>query len=334
MLTGKQAESICAVKLSSMGDIVHITPAMRALRARFPTAHISLVVEDRFAAVVEENPHIDELVTVPHQGKRPWLRCLQSMLTQKAPDVAIDFQGLARSAVWIYSTRAAFQTGRGGYRPFWQRAPLKENQHAVEVNAAVVESLGVAIDNLQPEIFLNNDAQARVQLLLGQQGLLDEDFIVVNPFSRVRSKQWPLERYAQLIDLVFSRLHLKTIVCGSSDERAMSEKLASRIQTGAAVFMTGKLSLAESLCVYERASLMVTGDTGPMHAAAALGTPVLALFGPTLPERTGPWGDGHTVLQTKKPPFHAMYRYDIQGSYMASINLQTVWNSLKGHFNC
>jgi len=71
-----------------------------------------------------------------------------------------------------------------------------------------------------------------------------------------------------------------------------------------------------------------------MHAAAALGTPVLALFGPTLPERTGPWGDGHTVIQTKKPPFHAMYRYDKSGSYMASIELETVWNCLKGRFSC
>ena len=334
MLTGKQPESIWAVKLSSMGDIVHTTPSVRALRKRFPTAHISLVVEDRFAAIVEKNPHIDEIVTVPHQGPRQWLRSLQRVFARTAPDVAIDFQGLARSAVWIYSTRAPLQTGRGSYRPFWRRGNLKENRHAIEVNASVVESLGIAVDNLQPEIFLNTDAHARVQVLLENEGLLEKDFILVNPFSRVRSKQWPIERYAQLIDLVFSELHLKTVICGSSEERDRSETLSTLVKPGAAVFFAGKLSLAESLCVYKQAKLMVTGDTGPMHAAAALGTPVLALFGPTLPERTGPWGDGHTVIQTKKPPFHAMYRYDIHGSYMASIELQTVWNSLKGRFSC
>lgn len=316
-----------------MGDIVHITPAMRALRARFPAAFISLVVEDRFAAVVEENPHIDQIITVPHRGRRQWLRCLQTVLARRPFEVAIDFQGLARSAVWIYSTRAALQTGRGGFRPFWRRALLNENQHAIEVNVGVVESLGVKVSNLHPEIFLNANAQTRVEHLLRRHGLGEKDFIVVNPFSRVRSKQWPLERYAQLVNLIFSKLQINTVVCGSAEERTMSDRLAMLVQPGAAVFMTGELSLAESLCVYERALLMVTGDTGPMHAAAALGTPVLALFGPTLPERTGPWGDHHTVIQTKKPPFHAMYRYDIQSRYMASIDVQTVWNSLKGRFS-
>jgi ADP-heptose:LPS heptosyltransferase len=118
------------------------------------------------------------------------------------------------------------------------------------------------------------------------------------------------------------------VITGGPGEEEQARALMQGLYPGVAVSLVGKLTLEQALCLYRRGILMVTGDSGPMHAAAALGTRVVALFGPTLPERTGPWGDKHIVIQELRPPSHHTYRSDHNKVYMRAISVEQVYRAV------
>jgi len=140
---------------------------------------------------------------------------------------------------------------------------------------------------------------------------------------------WPLDRYAQLMHRLREDLRLPIIITGGLDEVEQSLVLTQLLRAGTAISLVGRLTLGQALCLYQRARLMVTGDSGPMHAAAALGTRIVALFGPTLPERTGPWGRDHIVIQKARPPSHYAYRSDRNRKYMRAIEVETVYEAVR-----
>ena len=119
------------------------------------------------------------------------------------------------------------------------------------------------------------------------------------------------------------------MITGGPGEEQKAQECMSLLPVGDAVSLAGKLTLGQALCLYRRARLMVTGDSGPMHAAAALGTRTVSLFGPTLPERTGPWGRGHIVLQMSKPRSHHAYRADSERKHIRAIDVATVIGAVK-----
>jgi ADP-heptose:LPS heptosyltransferase len=239
-------------------------------------------------------------------------------------DLAIDFQGNWRSALWVYLSRAKVKAGRGGIRPGWALSfrPDK-SRHAVRVCASVLELLGVPMDDLNPEVVPSAVADGRVRELLGQHGLPEQGFLVINPFSRWASKAWPVECYAELVARVRAERLVRVVITGGPAEIGPGRDLEERLQ-GQALNLVGRLSLEESICLYGRAGMMVTGDSGPMHIAAALGKRVIALFGPTLPEQTGPWGQLDGVIQIRRPPQQRAYRTDPLGSYIRAIPVEAV----------
>ena len=322
-------ERLLVVKLSSLGDIVHATPCLRSLRRACPSAEIVLAVEGRFAAVVRESPWIDRLIeTDTSSGFVSTLLEARQRLAHIGShrfDLAIDLQGLRRSAAWIYASRARVQTGRGGIRPGWRRAHRPDlARHAVDVCAAVLENVGIRVIDRPPEITVSAAADRELEGLLTRRSLAPQDFVLVNPFSRWPSKAWPLDRYAELLGWMRSQCSVSPLIVGGPDEENQAAHLLDLVEPGTAVSLVGQLSLPQALCLYRRARLMVTGDSGPMHAAAALGTKVIALFGPTFPERTGPLGDDHIVLQAKRPPTHHTYRTDRRGEYIRALDVATV----------
>ena len=322
-------ERLLVVKLSSLGDIVYATPCLRSLRRACPSAEIVLAVEGRFAAVVRESPWIDRLIeTDTSSGFVSTLLEARQRLAHIGShrfDLAIDLQGLRRSAAWIYASRARVQTGRGGIRPGWQRVHRPDlARHAVDVCAAVLENVGIRVIDRRPEITVSAAADRELEGLLTRRSLAPQGFVLVNPFSRWPSKAWPLDRYAALLGWMRSRCSVSPLIVGGPGEEDQAAQLMNRIEPDTAVSLVGELSLPQALCLYRRARLMVTGDSGPMHAAAALGTKVIALFGPTLPEQTGPLGDDHIVLQAKRPPTHHTYRTDRSGEYIRALDVATV----------
>ncbi len=325
---------ILVVKLSSLGDIVHGTPCLRALRTRFPRAHITMAVDRCHAAVVRWNPHLDAVIETD-PAAHGWVRrtraAIQSLRPHRQPrfDLALDLQGVRRSALQVYLSGARWMGGRGGWRPGWDRVVRPDlRKHAVQVCADILEALGVPVATLAPEVFCSPQADQRLERLLQEADFPTRGFVLLNPFSRWRSKEWPLDRYAQLAHRLRDDWPTAIVVSGTQDRQGEAGHLLRLLEPSPALSLVGQLTLDEAICLYQRAGLMVTGDSGPMHIAAALHTPLVALFGPTLPERTGPWGNEHQLVQRKRPRHHHAYRYDLQGEHIRAIDVETAYRAV------
>lgn len=325
-------ERVLVVKLSSLGDIVHALPALRALRAGCPAARIQLVVEARFAALLRHSPHVDELLELPPRARPLRRRLLAWRRLRLRPrfDLALDLQGTRRSAAWVEASRARCKAGllvahepgrRETQRSGWQLLlPRDLSRHAVDECAALVEALGLPCPDRRPELRLDPADEARAEQLLGRYGLSPRGFVALHPFSVWRSKEWPPERYAALIRALAPMPCLLTAGPGEAERlRELRDALH-----GAPAVVADELPLGVCLGLLRRAALLVAGDTGPLHAAAALGTPLVALYGPTWPERTAPRDARCALLQALRPASHLTYREDPERRHMRAIPVESV----------
>jgi ADP-heptose:LPS heptosyltransferase len=183
------------------------------------------------------------------------------------------------------------------------------------------------VTNLDPEIFVTPEDEAELNEVLHSTQLPQSGFIVFNPFNRRHSKTWPVERYVELGLSLHRDTGIPIAVSGSPLETSFNHTLKPLLDAGAAVSLVGKLTLGQAFALFRRARLMISGDSGPAHAAAALGTPVVALFGPTFPERTRPWGEAHTVIQKLRPPTHYTYQTDSERIHMKAIDVESVYEA-------
>lgn len=315
---------VLVVKLSSLGDIIHATGCFRAIRAALPHAHISLAVEERWSGVVRHDPHLDALVRSSSSPSLSlaYAREVRRTVASHSPfDVAIDLQGNRRSAAWTYLSGARIRVGRGSFRPGWQLA-LKPDltRHAVHVCADICIASGVPVSDPSPELHTCAEDDDTLNRILDGRGLPRSGFVLINPFSRWRSKSVPLTTVAAVMQRLVADSAAPLLVSGGPEDTSDCERLFGTLRGCPVQSLVGQLSLGEALCLYRRSRLMVSCDSGPMHAAAALGVPVVALFGPTHPERTGPWGRGHTVIQAMRPDRHHAYRQDPECVHMRSID--------------
>lgn len=332
----RAAPRVLVVKLSSLGDIIHATGCFRALRATLPDAHITLAVDARWSGAVRHDPHLDALVLSSPASRLTlaYLREVRRRLAGHGPfDLAIDLQGTRRSAAWMYLSGARTRVGRGAFRPGWQRVLQPDlTRHAVAVCADICAAAGIPVSAPDPALHTGPEAEAALDRLLDGHGIARHGFVVLNPFSRWRSKSLPLDSAAAMITRLPSHIREALVISGGPEDISDARALAGRLGHRPCHSFVGQLSLDEALCLYRRARLMVSCDSGPMHAAAAFGVPVIALFGPTHPERTGPWGTGHTILQARRPISHHTYREDRECLYMQSLDPDRVVDAVVAHW--
>jgi heptosyltransferase-1 len=321
---------VLLVRLTSFGDVVRATGFPGALRQACPKAEIVVVTDHALTPLFDNVPGVDRVIA--HSGAPRligvWREArgqLWAFRRDGGFDLAVDLQGTRASAAWIYASRARLMAGRGGRRPGWHFAIAPDFQVSdVAESAAIFERLGIPIADPSPILFERPADDERLDALLRQEGLPPAGFLIVNPFSRWASKAWPAERFASLLPRLRADFGLPLIVVGGPAEAEMAAQLLGQLPAGTAVSLVGRLTLGELISLLRRASLVVTGDSGPMHAAAALGKPVVALFGPTWPERAGPWGRGHLVLQRWRSDKYHAFRDPASGAGMAAIEVDDV----------
>lgn len=332
LLRGAPPRRILVVKLSSLGDVVLSTVALRALRRAFPAADLRVAVERRFAPVLAACGEANGVIEATPQARltpgllRDVHRALAAERAARGPfDLALDLQGTRRSAAWTYLSGAAVKAGRGSPRPGWRLGlPLDRGTHAVRGHVEVCERLGVPAADLGPALGTLADDEARLDDVLDVERLPRGGFVLLNPFCGWPSKSWSEAKAAGLAARIAERTGEPVVVTGGPHEASRAAEVVRLAPEGSAISLAGRLSLGETLCLARRARLMVSCDSGPMHVAAALGTRVVALFGPTLHEHTGPWGEGHTVVQALRPPDHHAYRRTGAGRYLDALSLDAV----------
>ncbi|MGV8058433.1 MAG: lipopolysaccharide heptosyltransferase I [Smithellaceae bacterium] len=307
--------NILIVKLSAIGDVIHTLPSLAALRKLYPAAHITWVVEEAAADVVRNHPFLDTVLISQrkswiknfHNGEinRPLreMRAFLRELRQRPYDLVIDFHGLLKSAIVVLLSGGKIKLGYDSLQElsglfYNEKIPENMNKHAVDRYLDFPRYLGATVGKAEFVLPINRDTETKAQLLLNKYKLEDKKFIAINPIAYWETKLWDNEKFAKLADLIISNLNLDVVFTGSEKEEI--EKIIDQMQTHA-VNLGGETSLAELAYLYKKSQMVITTDSGPMHLAAAVKTPVIALFGPTDPARTGPYGDGHTIIRTKLP---------------------------------
>jgi len=291
---------ILIVKLSSLGDVVHALPVAGALRRRFPRANITWLAGEASADIVRMCRHVDEvLIWAP--GKRPRLALL-SELRATRPVVSLDLQGLVRTAwlAWLSGARwrVGFRSCQEGGVPLCNLPAIapRTDRHAVDIYLEFARYLGA--NGAAPDFGLEVPADARrCGAEVAPHG--NSPRVALLPGSRWPTKKWPAPHFASLAALL-GESGVRCVVLGGREDREAGALIAAAAP-GTVRDLTGRTSLAQTAGILPGSALAICNDSGPMHLAAALGVPVVALFGPTDPVRTGPYGSGHTVLRAPVP---------------------------------
>jgi heptosyltransferase-1 len=302
-VTSSGSPRILLVKLSSFGDVLHALPTLEALRALYPQGHITWLVEEVYVPLLSGHPALDEVWAVPRVrlgqkvGREELLRLIRLLRRVAASrfDLVIDLQGLLKSAMWVALARSPRKIGYNhtrelSYLPLTERLPPYDPEaHAVWRYLHVARHLGAPPTLPRFRLGLT-------PAFPGSLALPDRDLAVLHPGARWASKLWPVTSWAHLGDWLSRDKKLAVLITGSAGDRALAAQITSQMQEKA-WNLAGRTSLPELAGIMQKARLAVTADTGPMHLAAALGTRVVALFGPTAPGRTGPFGAGHRVVR-------------------------------------
>ena len=317
-LNGKR---ILILKQSSLGDVIHALPLAHALKRCAPTCHLGWVIEQGLAPLLDRDASVDSVypIHIPSTsspGAR-WtayplacaamVRTCQGLHTafQNAPyDYVLDLHASFRSGCFGLMNPGGLRVGFADARElnslFQHRLvniPGKV-QHAVEKNILFSQKIGVPVHD--QDFFLttsDEDAEQAEQFLCDSGGMNAMRFVYVNPCARWQSKFWFPERWSALCDRLIEA-GIAVVFGGSPNECAYIERILSRMRHNGAN-AAGVLSLTGAVALIKRASVYVGLDTGPMHMAAMAGTPVVALFGPTHPERVGPYNVAHRVIQAQ-----------------------------------
>ncbi len=283
---------ILIIKPSSLGDIIHAIPVLRLLRLKFPQAHLAWFIHEKWADIIRGHPDLDEILTWSFRWSR--LPGLFKIFREKKFDLAVDLQGLFRSGAISYLSgapvRVGFKNGREGSSLFYtHRVSVPQHPiHAIDRYLLVAKVLGAVPSDPVCTIPISLADEQVVDDLLREVGLVpSQHFVALNPTARWRTKRWPIERFAQLTDHVQAS-GTTVVVIGGEGDIPVIRRMQSLMKTHP-VIVAGKTSLKQLAALLSRAELLITNDSGPMHLAVAVGTPVVALFGPTDPIRTGPY---------------------------------------------
>jgi len=316
-------ERILIVRLSAMGDVIHTLPAVQAVRDAFPHASIGWLIEERWADLLcapgtprrgtpsAQRPLVDWVHTVNLVGWRKSLFTIPTIekiarvwndVRAAKYDVAIDLQGAIRSAVLARWSGAGVVYGATEPREspaslWYTRRAIARGTHVIEQNLSVVEvMIGKNLNVPRVQFPRDPEAEKRIEQGLAEVGI--RDFAILNPGAGWGAKRWPAERYGA-VARALSEGGLQSIVNYGPGEEDLAREAAGA--SGGAAFAL-KTTISELIALTRRAKLFVGGDTGPLHLAAALQVPAVAIFGPTDPARNGPYGTRNIVLRNPASP--------------------------------
>lgn len=301
------------VRLSAFGDIVHALPVLAAIHDARPEAEVDWVVDARYEAVLDLVTGLRGRIVVraPEAGRTPqraafkggaagWLAAARE-LRRRRYDAALDLQGLLKSAVLARGSGAGRVIGfdRAGVRErqaAWflgEHVATDRRAHIIRKNLSLVSALGItppAVARMPLVVPASSVADVVSEEAAGAGGR----FVLLNPGGGWPNKRWEPARFGELAARIHERLGLPAwVLWGPGDEALAGDVVA---QSRGAARQAPATTLGDVLALAARASLLVSGDTGPLHLAAAAGTPIVGLYGPTWPQRNGPWhGDDEVI---------------------------------------
>jgi len=336
MTQDASAHRFLIVRRSSLGDLVHATPIVPVLRASFPEARIDWVVDERWSQLMELVEGVDEVITIG-TSLASMVRCVRR-LRRGRYTCAVDVQGRYRTAILAWLSGAPRRIGphwdatrEPGAARFYTEQVTPTGKHIAEMTVSLVVHAGARQPaELQFPLRVPQDAGSRrLREELLRQGL--REYVVISPGGGWISKLWPAERWGALARELWRREGLRAVVNIAENEEQLGQDVARA--AGDAQPQVVSPSLKELAVLVEEARLVVGGDTGPVHLAAALGARVVTLFGDTDPVRNGPLPRGVVVKNFSTPPPTYLRGDYVRGSThapaMLSITLEQVLTAVE-----
>jgi lipopolysaccharide heptosyltransferase I len=313
---------ILIVKTSAIGDVIHTLPALHSLRRHYPEARIDWLIEAAAADIVSGHPELDRLLV---SKRKRWMQALRRgperlgawremlafvrELRATRYDLLIDFQGLLKSGMLVGLSRAVRKVGFGrgmehaecSYLFLNEKIPpVDMNIHAVKRELMLLEAIGVPTEEVVFDVPLMPENFRQINDLLRAKGIADPSRVAaINPVATWPTKLWDNAGFAQVADWLAGQ-GLSVVFTGGRGDRPVIDAIMARMREPA-VSLAGDTTLKTLAALYRQAALVVSTDTGPMHIAAAVGAPVVAIFGSTAPWRTGPYGEKHQIVRLDLP---------------------------------
>jgi heptosyltransferase I len=307
-LNGKR---LLLIKPSALGDVCHGVATAWALKQRWPFLHLTWLVNAQFESLIKPISCVDD--TIPFERSR--IRGIAAPLTGRAPlrslirtlregrfDVALDMQGLFRSGLFARLSGAPYRFGERGAREgawlFYNRRvdTPAHPVHARERYAALAAALG-ANGEAREDLDVTDAEHTEARAMLREAGHEGGPLVAVCPGARWETKVYPAAHFARVLDELAERKGVtQPVLTGSPDMSGLCADILAGCKVARPVDLCGKTTLRQLAALLDLADLLLTCDSGPMHMAAAQGTPVAAVLGPTDPRRTGPWGQLENVI--------------------------------------
>ncbi|MGE4357359.1 MAG: lipopolysaccharide heptosyltransferase II [Candidatus Omnitrophota bacterium] len=298
-------KKILIINVNWLGDVLFSTPFIRAVRNKYPDAYISCMIVPRCREILEGNPYLDELIIYDEEGKHSTLlgklQFISLLRSKKFDEVYLLHRSLTRTLL----TALAKIPKRCGYITKKRKMFLthrvevpKAELHRVEYFLNLAHALDIPTDKSGYDFLIPPEAETYIDKLLEECGIgKDTSFIVLNPGANWLLKRWPPKYFGILGDMLTKKIGVKIVISGADKDREIAQEIAEYMKIKP-IILAGKTNLKQLGSLFKRAGLVITNDTGPMHIALAVGTKVLALFGPTASKITGPYGPGvYRVIQ-------------------------------------
>jgi lipopolysaccharide heptosyltransferase I len=288
---------LLVVRLGSLGDLVHTLPAVAALRRAHPAAEIDWLVDRVHQPFLALVPPISTVIALANRTAGAWLD-VRRRLRARRYDAALDFQGLIKSAVLARWSGAREVAGfaRAALREpvaawfYTRRVPVDDSRHVIWKNLELARAAGAGEPREPFEFPLGDAGSAAIAAFRDGAGA----FALINPGAAWPNKRWPPDRLGEIARRLADRWTLRSVVLWGPGEQALGAEVVSA-SNGAAT-LAPPTTVQDLVGLARGARLVVSGDTGPLHIAAAVGVPAVALFGPTNPRRNGPWSRDDITL--------------------------------------
>jgi heptosyltransferase-1 len=335
-------DRILLIRLGALGDVVHAIPVAAALRRAFPSARIDWLVSAKHKDILDLVAVVDRRLVISDRadasGGTPLVRMIGE-LRRGRYDVAIDLQGLLKSAVLARSTGAPRVLGFSSRylrerlaRPFYTEVydpggagmyELSETTHVARINLGLLELLGLHVSALEFPIADADSAVAReIRDRTGGR------YVLLNPGAAWPNKRWPADRLGAVARALSAQHRLTSIVLWGPGEEPLANDVVAASQ--GAAWSSPATTIADLVALLRGAALMVSGDTGPAHIAAAVGTPLVGIYGPTRPSRNGPWSaDDVTVSRDAVCQCHHLRRCRLQTMCLLDIQVDEVVGAIE-----
>jgi lipopolysaccharide heptosyltransferase II len=333
---------ILIVNVNWLGDTLFATPFIRAVREKYPKAYMAILTHPRCYEILEGNPNINEIII--YDEKKQHKNILRrfsiiAYLRSKNFDAAFILKkSLTRTLLLLFSkipVRVGYRSRRAGFLLTKRVDIPHEELHKVEYFLNLARSVGIETKNKNYEISISNNDMKKGEKILKDAGIKDKGFVALNAGGNWDPKRWPAENFAKLGDCVFEKLRMSIVLTGAEKDIILA-KTISGLMKHKPFILCGKTDLKTLGAIFKKAICVISNDSGPMHLAASVRANVVAIFGPTSPKITGPYGDGkykilHKDIGCKIPCYDSKCK---DNRCMKAVTVEDVLGALNELIKC